>query len=41
MMWLKYFRLWNKESRSGKLRGIVRKVVDKKKEEKQYIEASV
>ncbi|XP_053377651.1 acylamino-acid-releasing enzyme-like [Mercenaria mercenaria] len=30
--------LWNKESKSGKYRAIVRKVLDKKKEEKQYLE---
>jgi len=33
-----FFRVWNKVSSSGKYRAIVRKVPDKKKDEKFYLE---
>ena len=33
-----HFRVWNKVSESGRYRAVVRKVTDKKKDEKHYIE---
>lgn len=38
LKYLIFFRLWNKESPSGKLNVIIRNITTKKEEEKQYIE---